>query len=76
MAVISGIAQSALLGIITTAADTASHHTLNFRYLCLFAIAFAVMFISKRYALQQANIMVERMLKKVRVRIADKIRNS
>ncbi len=76
MAVISGVAQSALLGIITTAADTASHHTLNFRYLCLFAIAFAVMFISKRYALQQANIMVERMLKKVRVRIADKIRNS
>ncbi len=76
MGTISGIAQAALLGIVTIAADTASYANLNFRYLCMFAIAFVVMFLSKRYALQQANVVIEQIIKKVRVRISDKIRNS
>ncbi len=76
MGFISGIAQASLLAIITVAADTASYENLNFRYLCLFAIAFVVMYITKRYALKQANVIAEEIIKKVRVRIVDKIRNT
>jgi putative ATP-binding cassette transporter len=76
MAVVSGVAQAALLGIITLAASTASYDSLNFRYFLLFAITFAIVIIGKKYALTESIKIAENIIKKVRVRIADKIRNS
>jgi len=75
-AIISGIAQGALLGIIIRAASTASHKTLNFRYFLMFAITFAIVVVGKRHALKQAMIIAEEMVKKIRIRIGDKIRNT
>jgi putative ATP-binding cassette transporter len=72
----SGIAQSALLGIIIIAADTVSYQNLRASYFSFFVITFAVMIIGKRYALKRATVMAENILQKVRVRISDKIRNS
>jgi len=76
MAVISGLANSSILGIITIAADTASYKNLNFRYFLLFLIAFSIFIIGKRYSLIKATIMAENIIRKVRIRIADKIANS
>ncbi len=76
MAIISGIAQGLLLGIITTAAATASYESLNFRFFLLFIIAFAIVIIGKRFALKRATAIAEGIIKRVRVRISDKIRNS
>jgi len=76
MAVISGLANSSILGIITIAADTASYDNLNFRFFILFLIAFSIFIIGKRYSLTKATIMAENIIRKVRIRIADKIANS
>ena len=76
MAVISGIAQGALLGIITTAASTASYESLNFRFFLLFVIAFAIVVVGKRYALRRSTFIAEGIIRRIRLRIADKIRNS
>ena len=76
MAIVSGIAQGLLLGIITTAAATASYDSLNFRFFLLFIIAFTIVIIGKRFALKRATAIAEGIIKRVRVRISDKIRNS
>ncbi len=76
MGSISGLAQASLLGIITIAADTVSYDNLNFRYLCLFAIAFVVMHMTKQYSLKQANTIAEELIHTIRVRLSDKIRQS
>ncbi|MCP4350261.1 MAG: cyclic peptide export ABC transporter [Desulfobacterales bacterium] len=76
MAVISGVAQGVLLGIITIAASTASYEKLNFRYFILFAITFSIVVVGKRYALRSATVIAEEIIKRVRIRIAGKIRNS
>ncbi len=76
MAIVSGIAQGLLLGIITTAAATASYESLNFRFFLLFIIAFTIVIIGKRFALKRATAIAEGIIKRIRVRISDKIRNS
>jgi putative ATP-binding cassette transporter len=76
MAIASGIAQGLLLGIITTAAATASYDSLNFRFFLLFVIAFAIVIIGKRFALKRATAIAEGIIKRIRIRISDKIRNS
>ncbi len=73
---ISGLAQTALLGIITLAADTAANKVLRGGLLLLFLVMFAIMIFGKRYAMKQAVIIGEGIIKNVRVRLADKIRNS
>ncbi|KPA12085.1 peptide ABC transporter ATP-binding protein [Candidatus Magnetomorum sp. HK-1] len=76
MAIVSGIAQGLLLGIITTAAATASYDKLNFRYFLIFVITFAIVIVGKRYALIQATAITEGVIKQLRVRLSDKIRHS
>lgn len=76
MAMASGVAQAALLGVITMAASTAKYNSLNFRYFLLFVITFAIVVIGKKYALTEAIKIAENIIKRVRVRIADKIRNT
>jgi len=76
MSVVSGLANSFILGIITIAADTASYDNLNFRYFILFSIAFSIFIIGKRYSLTKSTIIAENIIRKVRIRIAKKIANS
>ena len=42
MAIISGIANATLLGIINSAAEMASNENVNFRFLLMFMIAFLI----------------------------------
>jgi len=76
MAMISGVAQGALLGIITTAAATVSYDTMNFRYFLLFIITFAVVILGKRYSLIKLTEMMEDIIERIRTRISLKIRDS
>jgi len=76
MAMISGVAQGTLLGIITTAASTVSYDKLNFRYFLLFIITFAVVIVGKRYSLIKLTELMEDIIERVRTRISLKIRDS
>ena len=78
MASISGISNGALLAIITLAAKTASQAGagIQIRYFILFVISLLLFISGKRYALKQAIIVSETLIKKVRSRISNKIRQS
>ncbi len=78
MACASGLSNGALLAIITFAAKAASHGSdgIRFRYLILFIICLLSFILGKRYALKHATIVIEEMIKTVRTRISNKIRQS
>jgi putative ATP-binding cassette transporter len=76
MAVISGLANGLLLGIINKAAEIASDQEVELYYFVFFALAFLLFLWTKRYALSQAIVAVEDVLWQTRVRISDKIRRS
>lgn len=76
MGIISGLAQGILLGIITIAADTASYETLNFQFFVMFVLAFAIMILGRRYTFKQSSVIVENLIRDVRVRLSDKIRST
>ncbi len=73
---ISGIAQGALLGVIIIAASAAANDDLSFRYFLLFAISFAIVVIGKRYSMTRSLLIAENIVKNVRIRIGNKLRNS
>ena len=74
MAMTSAIAEAFVLGIIIAVANTASIDSLNFRYMVMLGIAFCIAIIGKRYTLVQAATITENMIRKIRGRIAKKIR--
>lgn len=76
MATLSGVANGLLLAIINASAGTTSHLFLNLRYLVIFLLAFVLFYYTKKQAMTQSTIIVEQVLKAVRVRITDKIRSS
>lgn len=76
MALISGVFQGLLLGIITHAASAGSLDSSYIKYLLLFFTSFAIAVIGKRYALMESTIIAEKMIKNVRIRISNKIRHS
>ncbi|MBF0573681.1 MAG: cyclic peptide export ABC transporter [Desulfamplus sp.] len=76
MALISGTFQGLILGIITNAASAGTKDSWYIRYLFLFAISFAIAVIGKRHALTESTRIAEIVINRIRVRIADKIRDS
>ena len=78
MACTSGLSNGSLLAIITFAAKAVSRDSDggSFRYLILFIISLLSFIMGKRYALKHATIVIEGLIKKVRTRITNKIRQS
>ena len=76
MATLSGIANGILLAVINVAAGTTAHLFLNLRNLAIFMLAFALFYYTKKQAMTQSTILVEHVLRAVRVRITDKIRST
>jgi len=76
MATLSGIANGLLLAVINASAGTTSHLYLNLRYLVIFLLAFILFYITKKQSMIQSTIIVEQVLRAVRVRITDKIRST
>jgi putative ATP-binding cassette transporter len=76
MATLSGIANGILLAVINAAAGTTSHLFIDLRYLAIFMLAFALFYYTKKQSMTQSTIIVEQVLRAVRVRITDKIRST
>ena len=76
MAVVSGIANGCLIGIINKGSAAASNQEAKGTYLLLFGIAMAIFIIAKRWTLMQSTALIENIVRGVRVRFADKIRRS
>lgn len=76
MAMVSGLANALILAIMNKAIGSAPKEVLSLKYLVLFALTFGVFFIGKKYALSQTSEMVEKIIRKIRMRISDKIRHS
>ena len=76
MAVVSGIANAGLLGLINNAAENANNELLNYQYFGMYTIVFLIFFIAKKFSMIGSANEVERIIKSTRSRISDKIRNS
>lgn len=76
MVILSGVANGALLAIINIAAEQVSNQILEVRYFLLYITAFVAYVYAQQYALTQATIAIEVAICKVRVRIANKLRQS
>jgi putative pyoverdin transport system ATP-binding/permease protein len=75
---VAGVGNAAILGIINRSASLASADSslLNLRLLLLFALCMTAFFLGKRYALIQASVVVEQIVKDRLVRVSDKIRHA
>ncbi|RKZ83585.1 MAG: hypothetical protein DRR19_18875, partial [Candidatus Parabeggiatoa sp. nov. 1] len=76
MTALSGLANAAILAIINSAAERISNNDLQAHYLLLYLTTFALYVYTQRFALSQTVIAIEKFIRKVRVRIADKIRSA
>lgn len=76
MATLSGVANGLLLAVINASAGTTSHLFIDLRYLTIFMLAFALFYYTKKQSMTQSTIIVEQVLRAVRVRITDKIRST
>lgn len=76
MAIISGSANGLLLALINLGADNIWHHQVEDRILMMFIIAFFLYVYTARYSFFQTAIAFEAAIRKVRMRIAEKIRRA
>ncbi|HIE01190.1 MAG TPA: cyclic peptide export ABC transporter [Thiotrichaceae bacterium] len=76
MTALSGLANAAILAIINSAAEMISNNDIEAQYFLLYLTTFVLYVYTQRYALSQTVIAIEKFIRKVRVRIADKIRSA
>src|SRR2546425_666014 len=76
VAALSGLAHASLFAIIISATQSPSADMQSFRFLMMFAIAFLLYAICFRRTCHQVTVTIEAILKRLRVRIADKIRHA
>lgn len=76
MGIMSGIANSLVLSVINQGAQKVSNNEEVSQLFFIFVIAVTLFIYTRRYSLSQATIMVEQAIRRVRVRITDKIRRT
>jgi len=76
MGILSGIANSIVLGVINQGAQKVSNNEEVTQLAFIFLISVALFIYTRKYSLSQATIMVEQAIRRVRVRITDKIRRT
>ena len=77
MAVISGLANSLILASINAGAEAVSARTeIEVQLFLMYLVSLALFIYARKASLSQATVAVEEAVRKVRVRIADKIRRS
>ena len=75
MATISGIANAMLLTVINVAASQIYNKALEDRFFIIYLVGLLLFIYAQRYALTQSTIAVEELIKNVRLRLVNKIRN-
>src|SRR5262249_43532672 len=73
---LSGVANAGLLAIINNAAQSSSADKQSFRSLLMYAVVLALYAVCFRYTAHKVSVIVEDIVSKLRVRIADKIRHA
>lgn len=76
MAALSGVANAGILAIINSAAAEANHEESNFKLLLLFLIALITFIYTQRFIFRETSAIIEGIIDRIRLRIADKIRES
>ncbi|HVR98286.1 MAG TPA: cyclic peptide export ABC transporter [Thermoanaerobaculia bacterium] len=76
IAAISGLSSALVLAIVNTAAEQAASDLSNFRGLILFSLVLCLYIVTQKHLLTTSTVEIERILDKIRVRIADKIRHA
>jgi putative ATP-binding cassette transporter len=76
MAIISGIANAFVLGIINAASKVVQYENANFQYFLLFLIMLILFIVTEFYILKQGSIIMEEIIDNVRIRLIDKIRKA
>ena len=80
MATVSGLSNTLLLAIVNAAADHASmaegDRSVSTRLFLFFLITIVLYIYSQRYILRISNVEVERLVGRLRIRLADKIRRA
>ena len=73
---ISGLSNALLLVIINSAAERVSDRQQNTQFLFLFAVAITLYILAQKYVLRVSTVEIEKMINRLRVRVADKIRKA
>jgi putative pyoverdin transport system ATP-binding/permease protein len=76
MALVSGAANGVLLAIINVASEHATESEVSLRFFLLFITSLATFVYAKKYVMNEATVLVEQVLQRVRLRITDKIRRT
>ncbi|MDM8567144.1 cyclic peptide export ABC transporter [Candidatus Halobeggiatoa sp. HSG11] len=76
VAVVSGLANGMLLALINSGAESVLNQNIETRIFLLYLTAFLLYIYTQKYALSQASIALEAAVRKVRVRIVNKIRHT
>lgn len=70
---ISGMASSGILALVNISSNSAHNQTLNYYYSAIYFVLFLLFFIAKDYSFKHIAIEIEKIIKKSRDRISDKI---
>lgn len=73
---LAGILQGFLIVVVSGATANISTNSLNFRYLALFILSLSAFILTKRYSMNAISDQIQSLIFNMRVRIADKVRNS
>lgn len=76
MAVVSGVANALLLAIINATMTHELTRSNTIRFFVMYLLAIAMFIITKRYVLRRSTYMVEEVIRKIRIRIANRIRHA
>mgnify|MGYP006278806245 CR=1 FL=1 len=76
MASISGVANAVLLATINIASSQVSNKSLEEKFFIIYLIALLLFIYAQRYALIESSIAVEKLIRNVRLRLVNKIRNT
>ena len=77
MASLSGIANAGILALVNTAADQAlDEGEASVQLLFMFIFVIGIYFVSKKYAMIESSILVEKVINTVRARLIDKLRGA
>lgn len=73
-AVVSGVANGLLLAVLNQSAAMAAAGRFEIRFLLLFSVIFMLFVGTKRYAVSRSTIIVEGVVRRIRIRMIDKVR--
>jgi len=76
MAMIAGLTNALLLAVINHASEMVSNNDVNLYFLVIYAVIFALFYVSKHSSLMRSAEYTEHIIKNIRIRVTNKIRKA